>query len=186
MPDWCRNRLEVKGPAATVREFRDDVSEREPPGGVDREFSELSFERHLPTPAEMLEADDGDWPDENILVAVLLGHIEPVDSFSWRAKNWGTKWSPSEATVEAGRQRLRYDFGTAWAPPLPWLAHVAALYPKLDLELFHATGSTGICGRVTYQRGSLVSERQIEDVEQGRAWLVEHGIDWWDPSNEEL
>jgi len=37
-------------------------------------------------------------------------------------------------TVTAAPGQLVLDFGTAWAPPVPWLAVVAAQWPMLSFE----------------------------------------------------
>lgn len=75
MPNWCSNKLEVKGKGFVVKHF---IQENFKTNKYDDEFKyELDFEKFNPTPI-----DD------------KTGEI--IENwYTWRLENWGCKWSPA-------------------------------------------------------------------------------------------
>lgn len=57
------------------------------------------------------------------------------DWYSWRVRNWGTKWNVTEddwsvisETSAGDRKVVRLSLLTAWSPPIEWLRAAAAYY----------------------------------------------------------
>lgn len=135
MPNWCENILEVYGPSADVTRFMDaakadvetTVAYGPDAGKQITEHLPLSLNALYPMPKE-LEATIGD-------SGSMPGWYE------WRVNNWGTKWdlSPSTTVEEGeggkGKHHVTYEFDSAWAPPVEWLAKVAADFPSLSFKL---------------------------------------------------
>ena len=56
---------------------------------------------------------------------------------NWQSRNWGTKWNCWNSKLKArDGKNLIYDFVTAWAPPIPWLAKISKKYPNCIFQLF--------------------------------------------------
>lgn len=82
MPNWVHNRLLVTGDPAEVAGFvqaaRDEAGEQ----------AVLDFERHVPTPPELLAGIRG--ADTRPPVRTPTGDDR---WFDWRREHWGTKWN---------------------------------------------------------------------------------------------
>ena len=146
MPNWCSNTLTVTGDRDALELFAAAVY-GQTPDDLTGEPLVLDFERHLPTPPELLE-DRGD-PDEGRL----------PDWRTWRSEHWGTKWNASCAKLtRKPRQRsLVYQFDTAWSPPLPWLAYVVHGFAELVFELHFHEEFDHFSGTVRFENGKPVS-----------------------------
>ncbi len=56
--------------------------------------------------------------------------------YSWRIKNWGTKWNACSVEVveeEEGCIQVRFD--TAWSSPVPIFEQIPKVYPGLEVEV---------------------------------------------------
>jgi len=143
MPNWCHNKLRVTGDAGAVERFREAVKTDEQP---------LSFERILPTPADLLEE----------------GGIMP-GWYIWRINHWGTKWDASfdEPFVALGAETadpdasprgeaestiddsVLYQFDTAWSPPESIMIVLGRKYPDLTFTLEFGEPGMEFAGRIT-------------------------------------
>lgn len=125
LPDWCTNRLTVRGPSAAVTRFTEAVSD--PATG-----SPLSLERVAPTP-------------EDVLVDGYAGDDEPLSE--WRLAHWGTVSDVLPEDVQMTRDGsadrhdrtpfgvVRYDFLTEWDPPFEAVCQLTRLHRELAFEL---------------------------------------------------
>ena len=152
MPNWCQNTFEVFGPNEDVRRFTYDIHSGEGRGYAG---PTLSFERHLPTPPEMLEPTGS---------ATGL-----PEWYNWRVLNWGTKWDASEVEkvldqpdYVAGMALVTYSFVTAWSPPLEWLKRVLVQYPTLAAKLCYREEGMGFEGYMAIYNGQVVDEDEWE------------------------
>ena len=141
MPNWCEDRLEVRGPADDLRRFYDQAKGPEPTNGEKPEL--LCFNNFVPRPPEPIPSPDhmpGWW--------------------HWCIQNWGTKWEPNEVNVVSGsieEEVVVYDFMTAWSPPCPAVAAMAKQFPTLHFVLRYREPGIGFEG---------IFEVEGENVEQ--------------------
>lgn len=86
-------------------------------------------------------------------------HISPepnnddnYDWYIWRCKHWGTKWDAYDVeeienyTDETGELIVKYNFNTAWSPPIAWLKTVSTVCPKTNIELYWSDEDVPNCG----------------------------------------
>ncbi len=152
MPNWCRNTLIIKGPAADVNAFQMQARHPDP-----KEKSELLLQNLYPCPpslefrlkptADMSPAKDGS--KEALLKALQRFKEEPAnpaddDWYSWRVRNWGTKWDVQASITNAktfanGDTAVRYEFDSAWAPPEAAFEKICEDWPTL-LFILNSTG----------------------------------------------
>ena len=130
MPNWIHNRLIVTGESRELSRFVAAAEAVE----IDEETGErtpLDFERHLPTPHELLAGARG---PHGSPVRVPYGDD---GWFHWRRENWGTKWNAMWPSREGDARGgiVAYKFATAWTPPEAWLRSVSELHPELVFEL---------------------------------------------------
>lgn len=111
MPNWCVNKLSVKG-------NKDEVAK-----------------------VKALFINDKDKVDFNIVTPMSPNLDGVTDSHSWKKEYWGTKWNACHSSNETEpmpitdneNQEICYIFDTAWAEPTDWYQ---ALLLKIDaLEL---------------------------------------------------
>jgi hypothetical protein len=150
MPNYCSNTLLVHGPRAELREFAERVTSEE----TDEETGErfvLGFERHVPPS-----------PDLNMSEELTDGL---PDWYLWRREHWGTKWNAlrPKRRGKPERNRLKYTFDTAWTPPVPWMAVVAAAHPALRFELSFQEEFDHFSGVLCWEGGILTSQ-EVESL----------------------
>lgn len=151
MPNYCANELKITSvDGATLTRFREENV---------RDEEELSFECSVPTPPN-IETGNLSSLDQN----------DGENWYRWRVANWGTKSDAIVYGVSHSRNRLDYDFDTAYSPPLNWLASVSQSYPGLDFTLEYHEGGVDIWGLVEYRSGVLSS--QLSEPLSEHAWAL--------------
>ncbi len=151
MADMGENILEIAGDINQLKRFQEiadetviPLSKRDPYYG-ETSPSVLSFHRLHPIPDSV----------------IAIGYDPPGGSHDWQKRHWGVKWGGVDATLEGGRDWLRYVFDTAWNPPLSWLAKVSADYPLLTFELSFRNPISNWVDEHVFRVGE-----QIEDEEE--------------------
>lgn len=173
MPNWCMNTLTVRGEEAPLSRFKEAaqatitqqvvlvmeqgsplshrVEPLDPPA-----FLPLSFEALRPSPDEMnpLKNPNGrGWLD-------------------YRIHAWGTKWELGDDTrVEDWPDMVRYDFDTAWTPPVPVVVAASENHPDLQFELVYGEPGCDFSGRLVLQAGEVIE--QNEGVFKDSPWYEE-------------
>lgn len=170
MPDWCANRLSVSGEPAAIAAFAGAVGDEDRP---------LDFERIRPTPAGLATAG----PERADELAEISGLTEPTSRYTWRVRNWGTKWNlGSDTSLEDGPDpgcRV-YLFGTAWSPPLALAEHAIQTHPGLRVELVWHSPATGEAGLLAGEDGQV--SQTVEVSADASGWLTGLGLgDWIEP-----
>lgn len=128
MPNWAFNSLSVSGEPKDIKAFKTRAKKGKNP---------LSFEKFLPTPKALLKQQSP--PKTDKIGEGNLKKYGAIDWYSWRVKNWGTKWDTNPDNTELDHSEpkcLEYHFDTAWSSPDAWLKSVSTMYPRLTFELF--------------------------------------------------
>ncbi len=196
MPNWCSNVIEVSGPADKIAKFRkkahghtssynnlsahqdswevfDDIRRKAiilsmPEPG---EVSKLSFHALCPVPdmIRKLGFDNGNAKE----AAELIGVEYPgYGGYTWQVDNWGTKWEPDVSRIYAEDNYLKYEFYTAWSPPIALLKHLTAEWPELTFEIEYREEGMAFEGGTTYSNGVCLDqwegdiEREDEDEDE--------------------
>ena len=85
--------------------------------------------------------------------------------YRWNIDNWGTKWNVDKD------QDLNFDnedticFDTAWSPPIPVIAALAAKFPDLKFTLRYFEGGNFFGGIVEWSNGEVTLDEELEDEE---------------------
>lgn len=133
MPNHITNYLIVEGSKADVERFQKE-NRKEQSKDTNGNETVLSFDCSVPDSSN----DDGGW-------------------YSWRIKNWGTKWNayevqePDIQVLSNGNIQMEYSFDTAWSPPAEWLKIVAEKYANLAFELKWYDEDYPQCGKINVE-----------------------------------
>ncbi len=129
MPNWCDNKLIVKGETKRIKAFRESAADNN---------NDLSLDKLHPMPQE------------------LEGTVSPSDKpnwYDWRVSNWGTKWDVEGVLEKESDGYLEYTFFSAWSPPLAWLVKVAKDYSNLEFELEYEEEGNELMGTALAKQG---------------------------------
>ena len=115
MPNWCDNRLAVRGRPKEVMGLVQLLEGEDP----------LDFERLLPMPKEIREGRDYHAPG---VPDVFPGW------YQWSREHWGVKWNAVEVSRRGfGKTgRVRYRFLTAYSPPTEFIDELARRFPAVE------------------------------------------------------
>jgi hypothetical protein len=131
MPNWCLNKLTVRGSELAVDAFRKLAVGHSPwPRQREAEDKEnpLNFHNLVPIPSEVL----------------ATGY---VDGANWERENWGCTYGASETLiVEEWHGLVIYVFQTPWLPPIKLLETIARHFPELTFMLDYDEPDVGFKG----------------------------------------
>ncbi len=152
MPNFCQNRMMVSGPKMDVDAFTEQAKGTVSWGG-DLSDEVLTFHQFIPIP-------EGEDPFKKLRVAL-----------------WGTDRPPFDPTItqqgeydEDDWKRGRYDFDTAWSPPLAFVKTVGKMYPTLMISLMYCEMGMQFRGELVVSEGKVVHE--IDGVIRDLDYLV--------------
>jgi hypothetical protein len=84
------------------------------------------------------------------------------DWYNWNIREWGTKWEIDGVGLAQRTGELKYEFATAWSPPIPALSKLASQYPQLVFTIrFHDEGDC-FAGEVHWRNGFQEFETDLE------------------------
>ena len=142
MPNWCENNLRIYGDKEDLDAFKAAVSDRE-------HETDLSFNKLSPQPEGLEEKTDKD--DTGM-----------PTWYAWRLVHWGCKWDVDADLIDENDVFVEYQFMSPWAPPVPWIAKAAMLYPKLHFVLKYDEPGMCFTGVAIAKDGKLVKDETIE------------------------
>lgn len=112
MPNWCENRVEIRGPLALLEKLQQAFNEG------------CLFQSIDPQPEALM----GQAPfiannkDDEERKQALISQYGAADWYDWRLAHWGTKWDvdPSDSTsvLNANGCCMYATLMTAWGPPM--------------------------------------------------------------------
>ena len=137
MPNWCYNRVSMYSENIDqVTELFDIFNNPEP------------FNALIPSPKwSETPNEDGELPvleehkdsDGKVLFTT---HKFPKSGktddrwYDWQINNWGTKWEPTDISVEQCDEELELTFNTAWSPPEDICRAIRNKYPDVTVSWF--------------------------------------------------
>ena len=147
MPNWCYNRVSVYSENTDqVTELFDIFNNPEP------------FNALIPSPKwSETPNEDGELPvieehkdsDGKVLFTT---HKFPKSGktddrwYDWQIQNWGTKWEPTDLSVEQCDEELEITFNTAWSPPEDICRAIRNKYPDISVSWFYDEPGCEIAG----------------------------------------
>jgi len=164
MPNWCVNKLSVKGPQVDVEAFFRFISgttlEQDFATRLEGQDLEARFDYNdfIPYPASYTEQDDiaeaahkqGDY-------TVKDGYNS--GGYDWCIANWGTKWNAA-GVKRLSRNCLQFD--SPWGPPLPVVQAVALRFPALIFTLRYFECGMGFQGVYQVKGETVMRDAQHE------------------------
>lgn len=167
MPNYCSNKLVIKGPKAALAKFAETL-------GINGEFS---LAKTYPIPEALTNISCGGCNINGKVVSVwrtvdgkpveissrelssLKRKYGAVNWYDWCIKHWGTKWDvDSDTTLTVGEKEIYGWFDTAWSPPTKWAEHVSKMFPTLTFSLYFSEGGMGFYGSVSAKNGSVTDD----------------------------
>ena len=168
MPNWCYNKLKIKGTKNELLKFYNENKNNN--SIYENKKQELDFYKSVPIPKDQEE----NW-------------------YKWNNQNLGTKWNVSDAqyefcevidknsafntiktiylkTAEKNHAlqvgtiikkmftsyKIIYVFETAWSPPVPWIAKTSERYPNLKFTLEFEEMGCDFCGIFCVRNGTCL------------------------------
>ena len=147
MPNWCYNRVSVYSENTKDMDELFDIFNNENP-----------FNALIPSPVwSETPNEDGELPvleehkdaDGKVLFTT---HKFPKSGktddrwYDWQIQNWGTKWEPTDLTVEQCDQEVELSFNTAWSPPEAICRAIRERYPDCSVSWFYDEPGCEIAG----------------------------------------
>lgn len=147
MPNWVENKVRISGDATVLAEVKAFLQ------GED----EFSFDKIIPEPVALQEypspiaRDDAirfvathddfanapftekELEDAKMAIENIVRFGAP-DWYSWRCKNWGTKWGACYLETSHSENELFYEFSTAWDWPEPIFQLLCSRFIDLRIE----------------------------------------------------
>ena len=147
MPNWCYNRVSVYSENTDqVTELFDIFNNPEPFNALipSPKWSETPNEDgELPVLEEHKDADGK---------VLFTTHKFPKSGktddrwYDWQIQNWGTKWEPTDLSVEQCDEELEITFNTAWSPPEDICRAIRNKYPDVSVSWFYDEPGCEIAG----------------------------------------
>lgn len=152
MPNWCENKVIIKGDSALIKDFLKKYFDKN---------NEFDFGLVVPEPTKV-----EDCPKD--CLTKLNSHIQEdaerpwFDWYEWHCKFWGTKWNSCDTALSLSEDEtvLYLWFNTAWSPCHPVIDKLRVLEPKLKIKHYFLETGMGIAGYtcdgryVSYEPGS--------------------------------
>ena len=144
MPNWCLNKLTVRGSELAVDAFKKQALGNSPwsrQREAEGEANLLNFHCLAPIPAEVL----------------ANGYINGAN---WEHENWGCTYGASETKiVEEWEGLVIYEFQTPWLPPIKLLETIAKQFPDLSFMLNYDEPDAGFTGIARFKGESKEHHR---------------------------
>ena len=157
MPNWCDCELLVKGKSSRLKDFLDKVTDNEI----------LDARKIIPYPSEFEKKDKEaeDWEKNHKYNPETRDDKCPKDGYNsggyeWCNENWGTKWGfchQDDPPIKTSRS-LRFEFETAWSPPLPLILKLSEMFQDLHFKIKFWEGGMAFKGVAEYSKGIEISK----------------------------
>ena len=157
MPNWVKNKVELKGESSAVQE------------AIKFMGNKMDFEKLEKCPQELL-----DLPANGQTRPEMVKKYGASDWYEWRCRHWGTKWN----ACEDGTPHLEgttYVFDTAWSTPAEAIYLFSAKFPKVEFKVSYADEDFGYnCGVYFVKGGKPYEDEEISrDIENDPVGFAE-------------
>jgi hypothetical protein len=144
MPNWCQNKLTIKGTECEIGRFLNAVRSKD---------SRFDANTIIPEPKTFRTVED---------------------RLEWRCKNWGThtiddrdlRISPGSVS-DTGEFQIGLCFDTAWVPPVPVIIEVSKRFPTLEFDLEYWENGCDFEGVYRVKHGITLMKRHGPIEDQG-------------------
>lgn len=189
MPNWCSQRLEVRGPSTDVVRFK-VATQTDKTEGDERSLNHL-----FPIPDELTATVEGWNSDEDEQSKLEKAYANNLDKYGykswydWALENWGTKWGACDVyencdvVISRDGKSSTYSlhFNSAWSPAVGLISKISEMFPSLMFGLMFTEEAHFFAGFTVYKNGEMVADGE---------WDMEHAgqpeIDWDDDSSIEV
>ena len=156
MPNWCSNILKVKGNYQEVKKFfienkSDDYDPHSNIDNLDYDISCLKLSKSVPMPKDVYKGNLG-LNERN-----KYGNNNWYD---WSIQNWGTKWDVADCYISNHQnifkteyKELKYNFLSAWSPPIQWFNKIISKYKNIDFEFEYIEEAMDFGGKILASNG---------------------------------
>lgn len=152
MPNWCENKLQIKGSEDALRKFLEThvLARRLSDGKLGDK--ELDFDTIVPSPKFKLDCPEEYLNDGNR--HIVSDEERPwFDWYKWQCDNWATKWNASntythDSNLDQGELDIWFD--TAWGPSIPVIHKLTEMYPELRFRYAYFEGGCWFGGLIEY------------------------------------
>ena len=114
---------------------------------VRSEERSFDFSKIVPPPSIIEQVTPGD------LSLKVQGEHPHRNWYEWQIAYWGAKWNAFDLQEAVPG---RYEFSTAWNPPIPVVRTLSALFPELSIKMIYQEEGEGFNGRVVFEDGEVV------------------------------
>jgi hypothetical protein len=164
----------IKGSIDEVDKFVNSVSDA---------ASSISFEKILPCPQALRNESAPNREEQSI--AFNTSKYGAKDWYDWCNKNWGTKWDAQnpyrrKAVTEGDSAEVKYEFQTAWAPPIPVYKAMAEMFPNINIYITYDEPGMEFSGWVYYKNGKLQSEKEYNFSYDSLRAYMDPSSDVWE------
>ncbi|MDX5370348.1 MAG: hypothetical protein LPL29_13330 [Alphaproteobacteria bacterium] len=155
MPNWCESIIHVYGPNERLKEVLDlvksddltfDFNKIIPRPAIYKNTASGFKDFEIPCATSTVtltswhEGDDGKArPFTEAEHEELSGH-GAFNWYDWSIRNWNTKWNAchvDEPVHDEAGEALRFQFDTAWEPPIPVIEELRNRFPDLEIIAFY-------------------------------------------------
>lgn len=186
-PNWCGNTLTIHGDPDLLLAL---LSEHSSSGGEDR-ATVLSLETVAPTPT-LPERKVRAKPDIAATMRLLTQEPGPTDKddwYSWRVRNWGTKWDVQASLdlgFQPGHDTLVLHMDSAWGPPEAGIQKLSALWPELIFHLSYEEPGMDFAGVTLFRDGEVLERNQFESPSNIQYAMDAENVDWDEYKQQEV
>ena len=179
MPNWCENILKINGIKKDIEKFYNENKNED-------ENEELDFYKCIPMPDKIFKGNlgieerklygDNNWYDFNIknfgtkwnvsdAEFIMIEIIDKESAFN-TIKTIYLKTMEKDHTLQLGNiikkffveHEAKYNFLTAWSPPISWVAAISEKYPNLKFTLDYVEYGCDFRGTETFENGELTNQ----------------------------
>ena len=158
MPNWCTNFVMVQGDPNEVDELVNAVTNGK---------SAFSLNQLAKVPEALSSASSPERDEDR--VQINLDTYGAKDWYDWCNKNWGTKWDvEAEIVLDEtspmlpGNRTVKFQFDSAWSPPLPVYDVLAARFPNTNIYVCWDETGCDFAGYRMYRDGELIKHHETE------------------------
>lgn len=169
MPNWCTNKLSVRGRRDDIAEFLLFMSQvKGEQGFLDLAYPMPNDLKGTSCPPRLIEEHEyatwvangkplEKWEGAPITYRMQAQYrrIYGADNwYDWSVEHWGTKWDVYEKDIVTTPWKngngVTLVFDTAWAPPSGAIARLSGRFPKLQFNLGYEEPGMALKDKETY------------------------------------